>query len=1111
MSGDYSRDSFDALRDFAGVFLQQGRAVLDADWNEMVQIFQRRIRAGTVDTIGRCVVPRETEDAFEIQIVGNSIEIGPGRIYHYGKLVQNSGFANFDGTIPARPDPVFDRGTDVEDGPAGVLDEMIAPPDGPWLPYEEQPYWPTPDALPGENTTSLAYLVSWQREVTPVKDPSLLEPAMGGIDTTTRLQTVWQVRMLADVGDNATCETPDDELDDWIETIAPSTARLSSATIDIDDPEDPCLVPPTEGYTGIENQFYRVELHATEEDTPPTRFKFSRENASVTATVEAIANPAASVTVSRIGRDEVLRFAAGDWVEITDNIREFNHRSGQMLRVANVNPETREIEFEAGQTVDADLVPSGGAGDTFVDRRTRMIRWDQRGIIRLADNTEWEDLGAGGSDGLIPIPPDGTAVILENGITVTFDTVDGPGTFRDMDYWRFAARTAGTQIEELRSAPPDGIQRHYCRLAIVRFPNSVQDCRVFWPPEFEGGEAESCGCTVCVTAEGHNSGALTIQAAIDQVGAQGGTVCLDAGGYVLTDPVTINGRTAIKVVGQGIGTLLFYQGVGGAFQINNSFDIQLERFSLFVAPGEDPAGNLGIAHGIAAINTALLAVRRVAILLLSPNPEDSFDFGIALDGIQIGAKIEECLIIAPHAIGSRSTYGLDEDGDLTFVALAELRMLDCILLGGRVTLLFDRVALNIALAEFARNLIFGLERAVVIRFAEVPAASTQIDSNTIIANRTALRLGSNDIRVQDCEVSGGDEAGDGIVLTDGLVPELRTDAQIVGNNIFDLAGTGIRIEGFHDAILIKRNMIRRCGAAGITVEADADIRHLAIDNNVVEDIAGTVGPENAGGIIVGAGDNGQIIGNQVRAIGQGGIGGQTFAGIGVQGVGSLAIESNAISEIGPDQPEARAYAILIRPPYEGLIVNANRITGASEVTANDLTGWLGIHIGTDPPTFGSDLVLGPPVLAHVASIPRAELRAVGFVEFEGTLVRFAPARFRANPSRGTSNQIGLSGNQVRNRSRIGQPMIRVFDAQITSLAVAQNQCILNGRGGLSEVVLLGAQRLVVTGNTITHNTDALSLRLAGTAATVIGNITTAGIALNSANLPAPFDALNVIA
>ncbi len=81
MSGDYGKDSFDALKSFAGVFLQQGRAVLDSDWNEMVEIFERRIRAGTVDTIGRAVVPRETPLGFEIRGNDGSFGIGRGRFY----------------------------------------------------------------------------------------------------------------------------------------------------------------------------------------------------------------------------------------------------------------------------------------------------------------------------------------------------------------------------------------------------------------------------------------------------------------------------------------------------------------------------------------------------------------------------------------------------------------------------------------------------------------------------------------------------------------------------------------------------------------------------------------------------------------------------------------------------------------------------------------------------------------------------------------------------------------------------------------------------------------------------------------------------------------------
>src|SRR5690606_26308336 len=229
--------------------------------------------------------------------------------------------------------------------------------------------------------------------------------------------------------------------------------------------EDPCLVPPTEGYSGLENQLYRVEIHSAggpdADGNPPSqtdaRFKFSRENASVRASVVSIAADGESVTVARIGRDEVLRFRPGDWVEITDDHRELSHRSGQMLRVADVDPETREIELE--EALDADLVPSGVAGDTLAARHTRIIRWDQAGVVRLDDDSEWVDLDADGSDGLIPVPPAGTAVVLESGITVSFSTAEGPGGYREMDYWRFAARTAGTQIEILREAPPDGIQR----------------------------------------------------------------------------------------------------------------------------------------------------------------------------------------------------------------------------------------------------------------------------------------------------------------------------------------------------------------------------------------------------------------------------------------------------------------------------------------------------------------------------------------------------------------------------------------------------------------------------------------------------------------------------
>ena len=56
MAGDYSRLTFDPRTDHAGVLMQQGRVQLDADWNELVAIFDRRWRAETLDLVGSCAV-----------------------------------------------------------------------------------------------------------------------------------------------------------------------------------------------------------------------------------------------------------------------------------------------------------------------------------------------------------------------------------------------------------------------------------------------------------------------------------------------------------------------------------------------------------------------------------------------------------------------------------------------------------------------------------------------------------------------------------------------------------------------------------------------------------------------------------------------------------------------------------------------------------------------------------------------------------------------------------------------------------------------------------------------------------------------------------------------
>ena len=91
MGADFSRERFDPGQYFSGVLMQQGRVLLDADWNELVEIVDRRIRAETIDIIGKCVVPRETPDGFKVSLSGGVMTIGIGRIYVDGLLAENHG------------------------------------------------------------------------------------------------------------------------------------------------------------------------------------------------------------------------------------------------------------------------------------------------------------------------------------------------------------------------------------------------------------------------------------------------------------------------------------------------------------------------------------------------------------------------------------------------------------------------------------------------------------------------------------------------------------------------------------------------------------------------------------------------------------------------------------------------------------------------------------------------------------------------------------------------------------------------------------------------------------------------------------------------------------
>ncbi len=514
MAGDYTRFSFKANNNYAQVRQQQGRVSVDADWNEADAIADRRWRSETHDILGRCVVPATTPEAFEILPTGpGTFDIGVGRLYLDGLQAENHGLT-----------PLFDP--------------LLAEPHGTRpVPYSAlpgqpaQPFYPTAPALtaPVTGRHDLVYLHVWRREVTALEDPGLLDVALGGPDTTTRVQTAWQVQVLEDVGD-IHCA---DELPAWDALVAPSAGRLSSEGVAPGD-DKPCVISPVGGYRGVENRLYRVEIH-TPGAVGTAKFKWSRDNASVSAVVEEIAPGLDRVTVRELGRDQVLRFNVGDWIEVLDDPLEFRVRAGE-----NVGGHMAEITAidEANRILTLSPAIDGTLGFDAGDphRHTRIRRWDQRNDVD--------------ANGLINT----TAGLyeLEDGVRVAFsiDPANPSGGFKRGDHWLITARTADGSVETLVAAPPRGVHHHYCRLAVVHWgadaaASLVQDCRTIWPPA-------RC-CTISVRP-GEN-----IQAAIDGLPAEGGCVCLLPGVHRIHEPLLIDGRRNILLKGTGAASKLIYR------------------------------------------------------------------------------------------------------------------------------------------------------------------------------------------------------------------------------------------------------------------------------------------------------------------------------------------------------------------------------------------------------------------------------------------------------------------------------------------------------------------------------------------------------------------------
>lgn len=482
MEGDFSRITFDKSNQYSRVLMQQGRVLVDADWNEQAEIVNHALRTLITDLAGSHWGTVDGDMALDAK--NNAIKLTNPSSDSF-KIVQWMKDNN-----PVPNDFSINSGHYYVDGLLCVNEQPIA--------YSGQ------GGFPGKLENSkkyLVYLEAVERPVSYLEDSNMREIALGidGPDTAERAKVIWQVKTPTPGSVLATGLEKEDlgafagkKGEERVKLIEALTQKLQGlaqpanrgyikarAKAPTTPPKDPCTISPDARYRGTENQLYRVEIHKSGTAGTAT-FKWSRENGSVVFPILKLEGNA--IRLGNLGRDDRLSLTAGDWVEIVDDdyilqiSGDLDGKANPLLQVVDVDHINMVVTL------------SGTPGANLSDNQAKhplLRRWDQKG--GTGKRGEPPKLSADGSVTIQEAQasnPDTNWITLEDGIQIQFqrpsDTQASNAKYRTGDYWLIPARTVTGDILWPQQAgvdaqsppvpvalPPDGVDHHYALLAIV--------------------------------------------------------------------------------------------------------------------------------------------------------------------------------------------------------------------------------------------------------------------------------------------------------------------------------------------------------------------------------------------------------------------------------------------------------------------------------------------------------------------------------------------------------------------------------------------------------------------------------------------------------------------
>ena len=540
MKGDFSKLSDSTRDNFTGVLHQQGRVLLDQDWNAAAQIAGHLRQVLGADVIGRTIVavPSSQRNSFKVTQAtsdGTTVEIllDPGRIWIDGLTLHVPVFK----TTPLEAEYFGAPLQDPQDNAGNIAD----------------------------GTRDAVILEVWEESFSAFQAPQELpEPALGGPDTTERSKLCWALRLLR-LNEGDTCGNLAGRLTADRAILGNLKATLQPATQIVGD----CPLDVGGGYTGFEHFLYRIEI-AEPDANNDARFKWSRFGGGL------------------VGRGTLN--AAADTVTITGSDQMINQCGLSEFCLEALKESDDGGRWEVAFTAKAALAADGKLSLSNVTGTWPATGTDNSAFFRLWDGVRLiKDFQTG-------LPEDQRT--LENGIILDFDApLADNSNYRPGDYWTFPVRAAGvnwTPPTALVDGPPQGITYHRAPLAILSWDASptvtitfdegeIHDCRHVFQPIAD--QTTCCTFTVGDGVVSHGQFNSLAQA-LRHLPQQGGKICLLPG--VHRANVTIEAKQNIQISGCGLHTVVHpvdNQGQDPIFLIRNSQRIEFNDMTLVSTTG----------------------------------------------------------------------------------------------------------------------------------------------------------------------------------------------------------------------------------------------------------------------------------------------------------------------------------------------------------------------------------------------------------------------------------------------------------------------------------------------------------------------------------------------